>query len=156
MIFVTLGTQKQQFTRLLQYIENENIKDEIIVQNGKTKFKSKKMKLVDFISYQEMIEYINQADIIISHGGISVIDAVKLGKKVICCPRNKENKEHINNHQYEMTNFLEKNKYILACRNEKEFKNCIKNIKKFSSRKWNYNKENLTNKLENIIDEYIK
>ena len=155
MIFVTLGTQKQQFTRLLEYIENENIKDEIIVQNGKTKFKSKKMKLINFISYQEMIDYINKADFIISHGGISVIDALKLGKKVICCPRTKEKKEHINNHQYEMTDYLEKNKYILACRNEKEFKQCIKNIKKFKPKEWNYNKENLLNRLENIINEYI-
>ena len=29
MILVTLGTQQQQFTRLLEYIENSNIKDEI-------------------------------------------------------------------------------------------------------------------------------
>ena len=49
MILVTLGTQKQQFTRLLEYIENSNIKEEIIVQAGFTKFNSKKMK----ISYQK-------------------------------------------------------------------------------------------------------
>ena len=42
MILVTLGTQKQDFSRLLKYIEESNIKDEIIVQAGYTKFKSKK------------------------------------------------------------------------------------------------------------------
>ena len=48
MILVTLGTQKQQFTRLLEYIEKSNINDEIIVQAGFTKFESKKMKIFDF------------------------------------------------------------------------------------------------------------
>ena len=46
MILVTLGTQKQDFSRLLQYIEDSKIKDEIIVQAGYTKFKSEKMKML--------------------------------------------------------------------------------------------------------------
>ena len=37
MILVTLGSQKEQFTRLLDYIEKSKIKDEIIVQAGHTK-----------------------------------------------------------------------------------------------------------------------
>ena len=61
MILVTLGTQKEQFTRLLEYIENSNIDDEIIVQAGHTKFSSKKMKIFDFISYEKMNEYIDKS-----------------------------------------------------------------------------------------------
>ena len=49
MILVTLGTQHQEFTRLLDYIEKSKIKDKIIVQAGYTKYKSKKMKMFDFI-----------------------------------------------------------------------------------------------------------
>ena len=62
MILVTLGTQKQQFTRLLDYIEKSNIKDEIIVQAGHTKYESKKMKIFDFIDYDKMNEYIENLD----------------------------------------------------------------------------------------------
>ena len=36
MIFVSLGTQDKPFKRLLDYIENSNIDDEIIVQSGFT------------------------------------------------------------------------------------------------------------------------
>ena len=54
MILVTLGTQKEQFTRLLDYIENSSITDEIIVQAGHTKYNSKKMKIFEFIPYEEM------------------------------------------------------------------------------------------------------
>ena len=73
MILVTLGTQKQQFTRLLDAIENSNIDDEIIVQAGHTKYESKKMKIFDFISYDKMEELVNKADIIITHGGTGSI-----------------------------------------------------------------------------------
>ena len=41
--------KKQDFARLLDKIENSNIKDEIVVQAGHTKYKSDKMKIVDFI-----------------------------------------------------------------------------------------------------------
>ena len=62
MILVTLGTQKEQFTRLLDYIEKSSIKDKIIVQAGHTKYDSKKMEIFDFISYEEMQDYIKNAD----------------------------------------------------------------------------------------------
>ena len=51
MILVKLGTQHQDFKRLLDYIENSNINDEIIVQAGHTKYESKKMKIFDFQTY---------------------------------------------------------------------------------------------------------
>ena len=104
MILVTLGTQKEQFTRLLDYIEKSNIKDEIIVQAGHTKYKSKKMKLFDFISYEEINEYINKADVIITHSGTgSVLMPLKKGKKIIVCARLEKYGEHVDNHQKQLT-----------------------------------------------------
>lgn len=60
MILVTLGTQHQEFTRLLDYIEKSKIKDKIIVQAGYTQYKSKKMKMFDFIDYDKMNEYVKK------------------------------------------------------------------------------------------------
>ena len=45
LILVTLGTQAEPFTRLLDAIEKSNIKDEIIVQAGNTPYTSNKMKI---------------------------------------------------------------------------------------------------------------
>ena len=156
MIFVTLGTQKQQFKRLLQYIEESNINEEIIVQNGNTKFETKKMKLIGFVSYDEMDNYLKEASYVISHGGISVIDALKHNKKVISCPRDKKYKEHINNHQYEMNEFLSKSKYLLSCTTKEEFNKCINKIDKFSPKKWNNNKILLIKTLDKTINDYLK
>lgn len=156
MIFVTLGTQKQQFTRILDYIEKSNLKDEIIVQNGNTKYKSKKMELIGFISYDEIKEYIKKADIIISHGGLSIIDAIKLNKKVICCPRDYKYKEHINNHQFEMNKFLKDKKCILMCTDYEEFEFCLKKIKTFSPKKIKDNSDVFFEKLKDLIDLSLK
>ena len=54
MILVTLGTQHQEFTRLLDYIEKSKIKDEIIVQAGYTKYKSKNMRVFGLIPQEEL------------------------------------------------------------------------------------------------------
>ena len=57
MILVTLGTQDKEFPRLIQAVEKQielgNIKDEVIVQAGSTKYKSNKMKIVDYIPIKE-------------------------------------------------------------------------------------------------------
>ena len=113
MILVTLGTQKQDFTRLLDKIENSNIKDEIVVQAGHTKYKSDKIKIVDFIDYQEMNKLIDKADIIITHGGTgSILMPLKKGKKVIACARLKKYGEHIDDHQEQIVSVFTQEGYI--------------------------------------------
>lgn len=74
MILVTLGTQSQKFYRLLDAIEKLDTDEEIIVQGGgSADYKSEKMKIFDFISYDEMEKYIKDARVIITHGGTGSI-----------------------------------------------------------------------------------
>ena len=90
-------------------------KEELIVQRGYTKCKnSKRIKAFDFIPLDEMEEYISKADLVISHGGVGTIfSAIKKGKKVIAVPRLEKYGEHINDHQIEICEELEKEGYIL-------------------------------------------
>ena len=84
MILVTLGTQKQPFTRLLQKIDDSSINEKIVVQAGYTVYNSKKMHIFDFIPYDEMNKLIDEADLIITHGGTgSITMPLKKQKKVI-------------------------------------------------------------------------
>ena len=79
MILVTLGTQDKPFARLLEAVEKQinlgHIKDEVIVQAGSTKFKSDKMKIFDYLAIDEFNKLMNDADIIITHGGVGTIIA---------------------------------------------------------------------------------
>ena len=88
MIFVTLGTQDKEFTRLLEAIDREiekgNIKERVVVQAGYTKYESKNMEIFDLIPTDEFNKYIKSADLIITHGGAgSILTAIKNNKKVI-------------------------------------------------------------------------
>ena len=57
MILVTLGTQKQDFTRVLDAIEKSNIQDEIIVQAGHTKYESKKMQVLHMVGQALLLNH---------------------------------------------------------------------------------------------------
>ena len=73
MIFVTVGTHEQPFNRLVEFIdklvENEIIKDEVIIQTGYSTYKPKFCKFNKMLPYQEMVKNVQNARIVITHGG---------------------------------------------------------------------------------------
>lgn len=78
--------------------------NKIYVQNGYTKFTSSKLKMLGFISSEELDKYYSSADLIITHAGTgSIIKGVKMGKKVIAVPRLSKYGEHVDDHQIEIT-----------------------------------------------------
>ena len=154
MILVTLGTQKQQFTRLLDMIEKSDIDDEIIVQAGYTKYTSKKMQIFDFIDYQEMNSLIEKADLIITHGGTgSILMPLKKGKKVIACARLKKYQEHIDDHQKEIVSVFSEAGYIKELKENDNISDLVKETKsKFKPKKYKSNTENFIKNIKEEID----
>lgn len=153
MILVTLGTQKQSFNRLLDMIEKSNINDKIIVQAGYTKYKSKKMKMLDFVNYQEMDKLIKQADLIITHGGTgSIVTAIKQGKKVIACPRLKKYGEHVDDHQKQIVDIFSEVGYILKLDENDNLDELVQKIKTKKMIPFKSNTTNFINNLKKEID----
>lgn len=153
MILVTLGTQKQSFNRLLDMIEKSNINDKIIVQAGYTKYKSKKMKILDFVNYQEMDKLIKQADLIITHGGTgSIVTAIKQGKKVIACPRLKKYGEHVDDHQKQIVDIFSEVGYILKLDENDNLDELVQKIKTKKMIPFKSNTTNFINNLKKEID----
>lgn len=153
MILVTLGTQHQEFTRLLDYIENSNLQDEIIVQAGYTKYKSNKMKIFDFISYEEMGKYIDKCDLVITHAGTgSIVMPLKKEKKVIACARLSKFGEHVDDHQVELVDVFYSEGYILKIDENTSLDDIIKDIKRFKPKKFVSNTKNFIEKLEKEIN----
>lgn len=153
MILVTLGTQKQQFARLLDIIENSKIKDEIIVQAGYTKYKSKKMEILDFVNYQEMDKLIKKANLIITHGGTgSIVTAIKQGKKVIACPRLKKFDEHVDDHQTQIVDIFSEVGYIFKLDENDDLDVLLKKISNKKNVPFKSNTINFINNLKKEID----
>ena len=156
MTLVILGTQDKTFERLLKMVEkevkNNNLKD-VIVQAGQTKYKSKYMQIFDFISMTKFNKLMNEADIVITHGGVgSIITALKHNKKVIAIPRLSKYGEHENDHQLQIVKEFTKLGYILNASNQRELENALKEIKKFEPKKYKSNNNKMINLIENYID----
>ena len=106
MIFVTVGTHEQQFNRLVQKVDELKrdgvIEEEVIIQTGYSTYEPKYCKWKKLIPYKDMVKYVNEARIVITHGGpSSFIMPLQVGKVPIVVPRRKEFDEHVNDHQVE-------------------------------------------------------
>jgi len=104
MIFVTVGTHEQPFNRLIEYVDNLKragvITEEVIIQIGFSTYKPKFSKWSKLLPYNEMIQNVADARIVITHGGpASFIMPLQIGKIPVVVPRRHEFNEHVNNHQ---------------------------------------------------------
>ena len=157
MILVLLGTQQNSFNRLLQeiedLIENEIIKERVVVQTGYTKYKTDKMELFDMISSEELDSLIDEADLVITHGGVgSIIRALKKNKKVIAVPRLHQFAEHVNDHQRQIVEVFSTKNYLIGVQNLNDLGDAIKQINEFKPNEYNSDNQ----KMINIIDNFIK
>lgn len=106
MIFVTVGTHEQPFNRLVQEIDNLKrdgiITEDVIMQTGYSTYEPKYCKWDKLIPYKQMVKNVEDARIVITHGGpASFIMPLQIGKTPIVVPRQHKFDEHINDHQVE-------------------------------------------------------
>ncbi len=157
MIFVTLGTNDEQFTRLLKAIDKEiekgTIKERVVVQAGCTKYESKNMEILDLVPREEFEKLISECDLLITHGGVgSILSGINKGKKVIAVPRLAKYNEHGNDHQLQIVENFSERKYILALKDMNKLGKTIEKAKKFKPQKFVSNTHNIINIIENFID----
>ncbi|MGG7079201.1 PssE/Cps14G family polysaccharide biosynthesis glycosyltransferase [Clostridium sardiniense] len=153
MIFVILGTHELEFKRMLQYLEDMNINEEVLIQSGNTEFSSKKYKVIPFLSPKEFDEYINKSDLVITHGGVgSILTGLRYKKKVITMPRLSKYKEHNDDHQLEICNKLSKEGYTINCTDFDSLNEAIKNYKEIDLKEYVFDNSKLINFINDTID----
>lgn len=110
MIFVTVGTHEQQFNRLVEYMDkwSMNHDEEVVIQTGFSTYEPTHCRWQKLFPYGEMIKNVDDARIVITHGGpSSFIMPLQIGKIPIVVPRNHEFDEHVNNHQIDFCRKVE-------------------------------------------------
>ena len=157
MIFVTVGTHEQQFNRLIEEIDrlkgNGIIKDEVIMQTGYCTYEPKHCEWSELLPYDQMLENVEKADIVITHGGpSSFIMPLQIGKIPIVVPRQKKYNEHVNNHQKEIVTDFDKKGYIIGIENVEDLKEAIIKSKTFKPIEYQPNNQKMLNILENFIE----
>lgn len=109
MIFVTVGTHEQQFNRLIKAVDDLKgqgiIQDDVFIQIGFSDYEPQHCGWKKFVTYSEMEDYMDKANLIITHGGpASFMGAISKGKSPIVVPRQLQYNEHVNDHQLEFCN----------------------------------------------------
>ena len=160
MIFVTVGTHEQPFNRLVQKIDelkkDGTIEEEVIIQTGFSTYEPKYCQWSKLIPYQQMIKNVENARIVITHGGpASFIMPLQLGKIPIVVPRQYKFDEHVNDHQVEFAQNVSKRMgTIIAVEDIETLGSIIKDYDQIVAKmnnKMTSNNEKFNEELENIV-----
>jgi UDP-N-acetylglucosamine transferase subunit ALG13 len=157
MILVLLGTQRLSFARLLaaldESIDKGLIADAVTVQRGHTEYVSAHMHMIDFIQKDEFQRFVEQADLIITHGGVgSILAGVKAGKKVIAVPREKVHGEHVNDHQAQIIEAFDAQGYIKGVFDMRSLEQAILSIGDFTPKPYVSNTAHMIEIIAEFID----
>ncbi len=157
MIFVVLGTQDKKFERLLKEIErlimDGIIREKVIVQAGSTNYKSKYMEIHKMIPMKKFLNYVDDSDYIITHGGVgTILDAMKRDKKIIAVPRLKKYGEHENDHQIQIIQKFSNAGYLIGCNGVEDLKEAIQKINQFEPKTCHLGNEQMLNLITNYIE----
>lgn len=155
MILVLCGTQKQDFSRLINEVAILADDYDIIVQGGHNNYQSDKMTLLNFISPKKLQQLYEQAEVVITHAGAgSMIQSLKNQKKTLAVPRLSKYGEHVNDHQLELSKKLEELGYLLVYNDGDNFKDIFEKIKHFTPKPYELKGQILSlidNELEKIF-----
>lgn len=158
LILVCVGASEYRFDRLLKNIDqlcDEKVLDgkEIIAQIGNTDYVPRNYKSFPLIGRDEFQKYMEAASFVITHAGTgSVIPPLKLGKKVIVFPRMEKYKEHLDNHQLELSEVFTSAGYTMSAENIDELRNAVKNIDEFEPRTFVSNSERINRMVIDFIE----
>ena len=157
MIFITLGSQKFQFNRLLKAVDEQvakgKITDQIFAQIGASDYKPQNFKFKDFLDRDEFASEMDKADIVITHGGTgAIIGAVKKGKKVIAVPRLKNYGEHVDDHQLQLIGQFRELDLICECRDCDEIWKAVETVRKTEYKSYQSNTDTIIESIEGFIE----
>lgn len=158
MIFITLGSQKFQFNRLLkavdELIENKVILEDIFAQTGYSDYRPRHYRYKTFLNHDEYADMEARADLIITHGGTgAIIGAVKKGKKVIAIPRLSKYGEHVDDHQIQLLTEFEKMGIILVCYDVEQLGEACKKIQTVNLKPYISNQKRILESIDSFLKE---
>lgn len=156
MIFVTVGSQKFQFDRLLKEIdsaiEEKIITEPVFAQIGSSTYIPKHYEYSPFLDNDDFIEKISKSNMIISHGGTgSIINSLNMKKKVIAVARLSKFGEHVDDHQLQIVDKLSINNYIIGVKDVSDLKNAIMKAKNFPFNTYNNQEKSLIKDIDTYL-----
>ena len=158
MIFITLGSQKFQFNRLLkavdELVEQGKITEKIFAQTGYSNYEPKNYEFKQFLSRDEFAKVLSETDIVVTHGGTgAIVGAIKAEKKVIAVPRLERYGEHVDDHQKQIVAEFKKSNLICGIDECNELVEAIKYVNNCSFNHYESNTQRIINSIDKFVDE---
>lgn len=157
MIFITLGSQKFQFNRLLQavdkLIEKSVINDEVFAQIGYSDYEPQYFEYKRFLDREDFAALEEKCDILITHGGTgAIIGAIKKGKKVIAVPRLAKYGEHVDDHQIQLIEQFKEQNLICGLNDATELEAGLKYVEKHKFDTYQSNTKTIIESINRFIE----
>lgn len=165
MIFVTVGTHEQSFNRLIKKIDELKrdgfIDEKVIMQTGFSNYEPKYCQWSKMLSYEQMVENVRNAHIVVSHGGpASFIMPLQIGKNPIVVPRQYQFGEHVNDHQVEFSRSIaERLETIIVVEDINKLGDTIKNydeVVTVMGHRMSSNNKKFCNEMGKIVSEIMR
>ncbi|PWG64458.1 PssE/Cps14G family polysaccharide biosynthesis glycosyltransferase [Bifidobacterium callitrichidarum] len=156
MIFITLGSQKFQFDRLLKAVDelvaSGVITEPVFAQSGYSDYQPKHYEFKQFLDRDEFGVQMSKADIVITHGGTgAIIGAVKKGKKVIAVPRLAKYGEHVDDHQLQLIKEFKQMGIICACDDCSQLVDALAEVKNTTYRPFESNTQTIIDSIDGFV-----
>jgi len=114
MIYVTVGTDTHDFSRLVRKMDDIALRKDVVMQIGNTRYKPKHARWFHFEKNHVIDSLYKKAEVIVTHAGAgSIIRSLERGKVPVVVPRLQEWGEHINNHQLDLARGMEKKGMVI-------------------------------------------
>jgi UDP-N-acetylglucosamine transferase subunit ALG13 len=114
-IFVTVGTHPQPFSRLLDALGPLAELDELVVQHGAGPAPAEATLAEAFLPAREVVDLVQHARAVVMHAGIgSFLVAWRAGHVPILVPRQRALGEHVDDHQAEIARTLARHGQAVA------------------------------------------
>lgn len=162
MIFITTGSRSFQFNRLLKAVDvaisEGKIKDSVFAQIGSSDYQIQNYEYIQFLNQSTFNTYIEKCDIVLTHGGTGVIvNAIKLGKRVVAVPRLSEYEEAVDDHQLQLVEEFDKLGMITPCFEctSDGIAKAIEDVKNKEIKIYESNTENIINSIDAMIQSKI-
>jgi UDP-N-acetylglucosamine transferase subunit ALG13 len=105
-IFVTVGTHHQPFSRLIEALAALPA-EELVVQHGRAPAPPGVAYAAPHMPFSDVVESMERADAVVTHAGVgSIFCARRAGHVPVVVPRQRRYREHVDDHQVELTRAL--------------------------------------------------
>lgn len=121
MIFVTVGTERFPFDRLIRAIDHEVSRgtiDSAMCQIGVSQYEPTCCLWARFLPFPDIIKYLQASTSIVAHAGVGIsLLCVKHEKVPILVPRRKYLEEQVDDHQVTFAQYMDQLGYAIMAEN---------------------------------------